>query len=154
MKKINFLLTLPIIALIVTLTSAWRPPVKSCHTINAKGTGTITSPPGPMVTTEANINGGGLLNGTTSATFTFSDPSTGAFGGTLVFTTKHGTLEFDIDNGQLIEGGAQFSATAVAVEGSGTGKLEGATGELQLEGVSINSSGDFTEDVSGYICFE
>ena len=102
---------------------------------------------GPEVITEAKIIGGGLLNGTTRAVFTFV--SAEGFIGELNLVTKHGSVQFVINDGQFI--GDQFRATAIAVGGSG--KLAGASGSMVLEGVS-EPSGDFTQNISGEICFD
>ncbi|GEO06535.1 hypothetical protein AAE02nite_41990 [Adhaeribacter aerolatus] len=155
MKKLNHFLPvigLFLIAVLVIFSSAWVPAIRGCHKINAKGNGIILSAPTEVVTvTEAEIIGGGLLHGTTRAEFT-SPVTPDTFIGTLVFTTRQGTLAFEINNGHFI--GTQFFATAVAIEGSGTGKLAGATGTLVLEGVVNPTNGSFTEDVTGEICFD
>jgi hypothetical protein len=151
MKKFKQFLPLAaigLIAMFVIISSAWMPLIKGCHKINAKGEGAIVGMAAGVITTEADIIGGGLLNGTTRAEFTFP-VSPEAFTGTLVFTTKQGTLSFDV-NGSFT--GTQFNATAVATEG--TGKLAGAEGTLVLEGVVDPSDGSFTENISGEICLD
>jgi hypothetical protein len=119
----------------------------SCHKINAKGIGQDNFD----LTTQADITGGGLLNGTTASTlvatgFVFPDY---AFGGTIVFTTKHATLTASIAGTLDVTTGA-FSATANVT--GGTGKLAGATGTLSFDGVEDLSTGRFVEDVDGIVC--
>lgn len=146
MKKLKRLTFFAFIALfaIFLLTSA-VPSQKGCHKINAKGKGGITSTEGPVVT-EADIIGGGLLNGKTRAEFTFV--SEDQFAGTLNLVTKHGSIQFVVHDGKIT--GDHFRATAIAV--SSSGKLAGASGSLLLEGIS-DPSGDFTEKITGEICF-
>ena len=152
MKNLNYHLSYALLAIIIvfTLSTAWSPAIRGCHNINAKGEGSVTGQTGNITFTEADIIGGGLLHGTTSAEFTFH--SADAFTGTLLFTTRHGSLEFYISDGYF--GGTSFRATAVAVEGSGTGKLAGASGTVVIESVEVNPDGSFTEELTGEICFE
>jgi hypothetical protein len=119
----------------------------SCHKINAKGIGQDNFD----LTTQANINGGGLLNGTTASTliatgFVFPDFS---FGGTIVFTTDQATLTASIAGTLDVTNGA-FSAMANVT--GGTGKLAGATGTLSFDGVEDLTTGRFVEDVGGVVC--
>jgi hypothetical protein len=121
----------------------------SCHKINAKGVGQDLG--GGQ--TEADIIGGGLLQGTTAGSFVITGFSgtVASIEGTVVFTTNNGTLTvtvagiFDVATGQ-------FSASGTVT--SATGKLEGATGTLLLEGIQDLSSGRFVEDVTGTICVD
>src|SRR5438876_11713206 len=75
------------------------------HKINARGEGQITSETAAGGTTESRIIGGGLLQGTTTSELIFTgfDPATGDvfYEGTLVLTTRHGTLTLSIFNGVL-----------------------------------------------------
>lgn len=146
MKYLNILIPFAFTAIFLILSSA-IPPQKGCHKINAKGEGSIVSMAGPEVITEAHIIGGGLLNGKTWAVFHFVSEE--GFIGKLDLVTKHGSIQFVINDGQFT--GDQFRATAIAV--SGSGKLAGASGSLVLEGVS-EANGDFTEKISGEICFD
>src|SRR5262245_26716679 len=66
---------------------------ESCHVINAKGVGqdTITGP--NTLVSSADIIGGGLLQGTEDAAFTFSVAfPIVSFGGTVTFSVNRGTL--------------------------------------------------------------
>jgi hypothetical protein len=119
----------------------------SCHKINAKGIGQDNFD----LTTRANINGGGLLNGTTMSTLMptgFADPYL-SFGGTIVFTTGQATLTASIAGMLDVTTGA-FSAMANVT--GGTGKLAGATGMLSFDGVEDLTTGRFVEDVGGVVC--
>lgn len=122
---------------------------ESCHTINAKGTGQATS----ETTTVAQIRGGGLLQGTTAASFeTITPIDTGvAFTGPIVFTTNRATLTVQLAGTLDIPSGA-FRATG-QVTGA-TGKLAGATGQLDFDGVQNLVDGSFTETVAGEICVD
>jgi len=121
----------------------------SCHKINAKGVGQDLG--GGM--TEAQIIGGGLLQGTTEAAFviTADTPPAFPFEGTVTFTTKKATLTvtitgtFDVSTGNFAASGPVSGAT---------GKLAGATGTLTFEGTQDLSTGVFTEDVTGLICVD
>jgi len=121
----------------------------SCHRINAKGVGQDL---GGGVT-EADIIGGGLLQGTTVGNFVISAGSGTVFtiAGTVVFTTNQATLTvsvagiFDVATGEFSASGPVTGAT---------GKLAGATGELRLEGIENLSDGSFVEDVTGEICVD
>ena len=119
----------------------------SCHKINAKGIGQDNFD----LTTRANINGGGLLNGTTESTLVptgFADPYL-SFGGTIVFRTGQATLTASIAGMLDVTNGA-FSAMATVT--GGTGKLAGATGTLSFDGVEDLTTGRFVEDVGGVVC--
>ncbi|ALJ00880.1 hypothetical protein [Rufibacter tibetensis] len=150
MKKLTRFIFLQILFIFVFLSTSWTPALKRCHKINAKAEGVVIFQHRESIATEADIIGGGLLNGTTRASFILT--SFGSFTGFLQITTKHGKLDFRIYDGYASE--TEFRATAVAMEGSGTGKLRGATGVLYLEGVTINANGDFTENITGEICLD
>ncbi len=119
----------------------------SCHKIYAKGAGQDL---GGGVT-EADIIGGGLLQGTTAGNFTITGVSgtVALIAGTVVFTTNKATLTvtvagtFDVATGK-------FSASGMVT--GATGKLAGATGTLLLEGIEDLSDGSFVEHVTGTIC--
>jgi hypothetical protein len=141
------LLLFVVVGTLVTVSQA-RAAV-SCHKINAKGVGQDL---GGGVT-EADIIGGGLLQGTTVGNFviTGSSGTVASIEGTVVFTTNQATLTvtvtgiFDVATGE-------FSASGTVT--GATGKLAGATGALLLEGVEDLSNGRFVEDVTGTICVD
>jgi hypothetical protein len=121
----------------------------SCHNINAKGVGQDLG--GGQTT--AQIIGGGLLQGTTQASFVITGFSgtVASFEGTIVFTVNNATLTANV-SGTLDAATGEFEATTSSV--SGTGKLAGATGSLSFKGVEDLATGNFTEDVTGEICAE
>src|SRR5690606_9030033 len=96
MKNLKLLSPFAFIALFTFLVSA-IPAEKGCHKFNAKAKGITTSEPGPMVVTEADIIGGGLLNGKTRAVFNVDED--GNFTGTLNLVTKHGSVDFVVSEG-------------------------------------------------------
>lgn len=122
---------------------------ESCHKINAKGTGQATGP----TTTVAQIMGGGLLQGTTAASFDTVVPiPTGvAFTGPIVFTTNRATLTVQLAGTVDVPSGV-FHATGPVV--GATGKLAGASGNLVFDGVQNLVDGSFTETVAGEICVD
>ena len=122
---------------------------QSCHKINAKGVGQDLG----GGSTTAQIVGGGLLHGTTAGAFAIvgGAPPAFAIAGTVVFTTNAGTLTVGVSGTFDVSTGA-FTSTGL-VTGS-TGKLEGATGSLTLEGVQDLGTGAFTETVTGSICVD
>ncbi len=103
--------------------------------------------------TTAQIVGGGLLHGTTAGTFAIvgGAPPVLAIAGTVVFTTNAGTLTVGVSGTFDVSTGAFSSAGPVT---GSTGKLEGATGSLTLEGVQDLGTGAFTERVTGSICVD
>jgi len=121
----------------------------SCHTINARGVGQDLG----GGATEAEINGGGLLEGTTAAQFTITDFSgtVASFAGTVTFTTNLATLVVTV-TGTLDVVSGEFSASGPVT--AATGKLEGATGSLSITGVQDLATGTFEEDVTGEICVD
>ncbi len=101
--------------------------------------------------TTATITRGGSLNGTTNAHF---DITGGAFptftiAGTVVFTTKHGTLTVQLVGTFNVATGAFNSTGPIS---GGTGALTGATGTLTLSGVEDLATGAFTETITGALC--
>jgi hypothetical protein len=149
------LLTL-ILALGIQMGASPAQAAVSCHTINAKGIGRgvddhDNNP--ATVATIATIQGGGLLHGTTSASFEITGMAgtIASFDGTLTFTTNKATLTVAIVGSLDVVSGA-FSATGDVV--AATDKLAGATGTLHFEGVQDLTTGDFTEDVTGNICVD
>jgi hypothetical protein len=119
----------------------------SCHNINAKGVGQDLG--GGQTT--AHIIGGGLLQGTTQASFVITGFSgtVASFEGAIVFTVNNATLTAEV-SGTLDAATGEFEATTSSV--SGTGKLAGASGSLSFSGVEDLSTGSFTEHVTGEIC--
>ena len=121
----------------------------SCHKVNAKGIGQDLG--GGM--TQAQIIGGGLLHGTTQASFviTGGSPPVLSIAGTVTFTTNRGTLAvgvtgtFNVATGHFTTSGPVTAAT---------GQLSGATGTLVLDGVEDLTTGTFVEDVSGLVCVD
>jgi hypothetical protein len=121
----------------------------SCHQINAKGAGQDLG----GGATEAQIIGGGLLQGTTAGSFVITGFSgtVASIAGTVTFTTNRATLTVTV-TGTFDVATGEFSASG-PVTGA-TGKLTGATGSLSLEGIEDLSDGSFIEDVSGEICVD
>jgi hypothetical protein len=153
MRPLTTLLRLSAIALITLVITgiSWAPVKSGCHKINAKAVGNTVSMSETGVVTEADIIGGGLLNGSTRANLSFTGGSGDElfFGGTVVLTTKHGTVTYDVVSGTFNTTTLAFSADLVATQGDG--RFAGATGTLHLQGVN-NPDGTFTEDISGVIC--
>jgi len=120
-----------------------------CHKINAKGTGQDNG----GGSTTAQIIGGGLLQGTTQASFVITGGVSPVFSiaGAVMFTTKQATLTvtvtgtFNVATGSFIASGPVTAAT---------GKLTGATGTLVFDGLQDLATGKFVEDVNGLICVD
>jgi hypothetical protein len=124
----------------------------TCHKINAKGEGAFTGP----TTTESQLIGGGILHGTTIAELVITgvDPATGdlIFEGTLLLTTKHGTLTLAIFGGLFNPVTGEFRNDSEVA--GGTARFEGATGELFFHGF-VAADGTFTDDaIVGEICVD
>jgi hypothetical protein len=121
----------------------------SCRTINATGVGQDLG--GGQ--TVGQISDGGLLQGTTAASFAITGISgtVASFAGPITFTTNRATLTANLVGTLDVASGA-FSATSSSI--SGTGKLAGATGSLSFSGVENLLTGVFTEVVSGSICVD
>jgi hypothetical protein len=119
----------------------------ACRPVHARGVGQDLG----GGNTTATITRGGILNGTTNAHFDIigGTPPALTFEGTIVFTTKKGTLTASISGTFNVATGA-FAATG-AVTG-GTGRFAGATGTLSLAGVEDLATGSFTETVTGTLC--
>jgi len=155
MKRLGTLLLLLAVVLAGGLaTVGTAQAVETCHSINAKGTGQITSQTATGATTVSQIIGGGLLHGTTAAELTFTnvDPTTGiaTFEGTLVLTNKHGTLTFFVFNGVFNTQTGEFQNDSVVT--NGTGRFAGATGNLFFHGF-VAADGSFTDDtIRGSVC--
>ena len=121
----------------------------SCHNINAKGVGQDLG----NFMTQATIHGGGLLHGSTEAQFspTGMNGDEITFTGPIVFTVNRATLSVTVNGTVNIMTGV-FNASSTAMVGSG--KLEGATGNLTFAGVENLSDGSFVETVTGSICVD
>jgi hypothetical protein len=121
----------------------------SCHDIVATGIGQDLG----GGNTVARISDGGLLQGTTSASFTITGFSgtVASFAGTITFTTNRATLTAIVAGTLDVATGA-FSATGSEL--SGTGKLANATGSLIFSGVENLATGAFMEVVTGSICVD
>jgi hypothetical protein len=121
----------------------------SCHKINARGVGQDLG----GGATEAQIIGGGLLEGTTAAQFivTGFSGTLASFEGTVTFTTNRATLTVTVTGTLDVVTGA-FSASGPVTDA--TGKLEGATGSLSINGIQDLATGRFEEDVTGEICVD
>jgi hypothetical protein len=121
----------------------------SCRNINATGVGQDLG--GGQ--TVGQITDGGLLQGTTAASFAITGISgtVASFAGPITFTTNRATLTANLVGTLDVVSGA-FSAASSSI--SGTGKLAGATGSLSFSGVENLSTGVFTEVVSGSICVD
>jgi len=157
MKSLGSIILLTLI-FVVGIQASVRPAqaAVSCHTINAKGVGAgVDDGDGnpATVATIATIKGGGLLHGTTAASFGITGiaGTIASFDGMLTFTTNKATLTVAVVGGLDVVSGA-FSATGDVV--AATGKLVGATGTLHFEGIQDLTTGDFTEDVTGNICVD
>jgi len=121
----------------------------SCHTIDAIGVGQDLG--GGQ--TVAQISNGGLLQGTTAASFTITGfvGTIASFEGTITFWTNRGSLTASVAGTLDLATGA-FSATTTSLVG--TGKLDGATGSLAFDGVENLATGAFSEVVQGSICLD
>lgn len=123
--------------------------VETRHKINATAVGAYTGP----TTSASQIIGGGILHGTTTADLAITgfDPETGVatFVGTLVLTTRKGTLTLDFLDGvfNLVTG--EFSTNSVVT--GGTGRFDGATGELYFHGFSYSDGTFIDDEISGVI---
>jgi hypothetical protein len=155
MKRLRALLLMLVVVLAGSVANVGTAQaVETCHTINARGTGHITSQTTSGAITVSQIIGGGLLHGTTEAhlTFTSIDPTTGiaTFEGTLVLTNKHGTLTLFVFNGVFNTQTGEFQNDSVVTDG--TGRFAGATGNLFFHGF-VAPDGSFTDDtIRGTVC--
>ena len=142
-----------VLVLLVSLgTMLWSSPVQasvSCHHINARGVGQDL---GGGVT-QARIVGGGLLHGTTAASFTITGlaGNVASFAGTVTFTTHRATLTVTVTGSFYVVTGV-FAASGPVTDA--TGKLAGATGNLSFDGLENLSDGSFEEQVTGTICVD
>jgi hypothetical protein len=101
--------------------------------------------------TMATITHAGVLNGTTTAHFDITGGAPPAFtiAGTLVLTTKQGTLTVSLAGTFNVATGV-FNASGPIT--ASTGKLAGSTGTLTLSGVENLATGAFTETITGTLC--
>jgi hypothetical protein len=117
-----------------------------CHRINTTISAHLTGP-----TSTAGEIRSGLLRGTTQFSGQFIDAQ-GDYVGTLVITTKHGTLTL-ADQGTLNPATGAFTDQLTVV--GGTGRFAGATGELSDQGVLDLQTGTFTNvPLTGQICLQ
>ncbi len=100
--------------------------------------------------TTATISHGGRLNGTTAGSFAISGaPPVFNIAGTVMFTTKGGTLTATVSGTFNVLTG-EFNASGPV--SAGTGSLAGVTGTLTFQGVENLGTGVFTETVTGTLC--
>lgn len=120
---------------------------ESCHKINARARGQDSG----AGVTQAQVIGGGLLQGTTVGNFAIGEVvgSEAAITGTVKFTSNNATLTVTVSGTFNLASGA-FSAAGPVTDS--TGKLAGASGSLAFDGVENLSNGSFVEDISGRIC--
>jgi hypothetical protein len=104
------------------------------HPIHTTISAHLTGP-----TSTVGVIPSGLLRGTTAFSATFTDAQ-GDYVGTLVITTKHGTLTLH-DQGNLNPASGQFTDHLTVV--GGTGRFAGATGELFDQGTLNLQTGSF-----------
>lgn len=117
-----------------------------CHKVKASGVGQDLG----GGNTTATISHGGVLNGTTAAHFDITgSPPVFTIEGTVLFTTKKGTLTVGPTGTFNVSTGA-FDASGPLT--GGTGRFEEATGTLSFSGVEDLSTGVFTETIKGRIC--
>jgi hypothetical protein len=115
-----------------------------CHKIHTALEAHFTGP-----TSTAGVIRSGLLRGTTQFSGAFTDAQ-GDYAGTLVITTKHGTLTLQ-DQGHLNLATGEFT-DQLTVSG-GTGRFAGATGSLSDHGFANFQTGSLATDAfSGMIC--
>ena len=122
-----------------------------CIPINAKAKGAFTGP----TTTASQITGGGILHGTTTAALTITgviSPGVVSFEGTLVITTKQGTLTLFVFDGvfDLVTGEFSSDSTVTA----GTGRFAGSTGGLFFHGFTFPDGTFIDDEISGEICVQ
>jgi hypothetical protein len=132
---------------------------ESCHKINASAVGiSLTGPTENPVVTEAQTQGGGLLQGTISGVSLVTEfggfPDL-PFTGPLTFTTNRGTVTFTatgvVSIGSEPDGSNAFWSDGT-VTGS-TGKLAGATGNIAVVGIQA-PDGSFAQTLTGELCVD
>ncbi len=120
----------------------------SCHEIQAKGMGQDDG----TGKTKGQLFGGGLLHGTIEGAVTpISPPVDGkvSFTEVVTFSTNHGNM--------VVELAGSINVTTGVFKASGpvrdaTGKFAGARGEIELSGIVDFSTGQFVENIEGWIC--
>jgi hypothetical protein len=149
MKALRIMLSLLAVVGLITIAPAVALGGTGCHAVDASGVGQDLG--GGQ--TVAQISDGGLLQGTTAASFQITGLSgtVASFAGTITFTTNRATLTATVAGTLDLATGA-FNATTSSL--SGTGKLAGALGGLVFSGVENLETGAFTEVVSGSICVD
>jgi hypothetical protein len=149
MKALRIILPLVIAFAMAAVAPAVALGSTACHSIDATGVGQDLG----EGRTVAQISDGGLLQGTTAASFQITGLSgtVASFAGTITFTTNRGTLTATVAGTLDLATGA-FSATSSSL--SGTGKLAGASGSLVFNGVENLATGAFTEVITGSICVD
>jgi len=149
MKALRIILPLVIAFAMAAVAPAVALGSTACHSIDATGVGQDLG----EGRTVAQISDGGLLQGTTAASFQITGLSgtVASFAGTITFTTNRGTLTATVAGTLDLATGA-FSATSSSL--SGTGKLAGASGSLVFNGVENLATGTFTEVITGSICVD
>ena len=119
-------------------------PGADCHHINTSLEAHFTGP-----TSTAGEIRSGLLRGTTQFSGAFTDAQ-GDYVGTLVITTKHGTLTLQ-DQGHLNLATGEF--TDLLTVSGGTDRFAGATGTLSDHGFANFQTGSLATDTfTGMIC--
>jgi len=149
MKALRIILPLVIAFAMAAVAPAVALGSTACHSVDATGVGQDLG----EGRTVAQISDGGLLQGTTAASFQITGLSgtVASFAGTITFTTNRGTLTATVAGTLDLATGA-FNATSSSL--SGTGKLAGASGSLVFNGVENLATGTFTEVITGSICLD
>jgi hypothetical protein len=149
MKALRIMLSLLVVVGLMTIAPAVALGGTSCHAVDASGVGQDLG--GGQ--TVAQISDGGLLQGTTAASFQITGLSgtVASFAGTITFTTNRATFTATVAGTLDLATGA-FSATTSSL--AGTGKLAGASGSLVFNGVENLATGAFTEVLRGSICVD
>jgi len=118
-----------------------------CKHVSAVATGTGQVFRDGSIVTTATVTKDPLLKGKLDGQFVFTGEA--SFAGSIIFTTKKGTLTVDAA-GTLSNGGANFQTSGPVT--AGTGDFAGSTGDLVIEGTQNLETGAFTETIEGGIC--
>jgi hypothetical protein len=156
-KLTNFALSLLTAAGLTLAGSPAASASEVCHDIDATASGWLTGATPFGFATASQLQGGGLLQGTTTADvrLTGYDPDTGiaTYGGTFVITAPTGTLTLEMHSGLFDMVHGLFSNDSFVTEG--TGMFEGWTGDIYFEGYVLADGIHFEDnEVSGRICGE
>jgi hypothetical protein len=118
-----------------------------CRAFHASGTGTDNGDG----TTSAKLYQGSREAGSSEGVLSPGDTDDGglAFSGTIVLTTRKGTLEATVE-GTFDTVTGEFSARTGDLDGKGP--MRNATGRLRLSGVQDLTTGTFTETVHARVC--